>query len=162
MAAPTLYYMATVRAREREHLPVTGPGIDRRSLAIVHKLCSSQHVESLVCPVCTQVHTRAACWERMFRARDPAHCSARFADWDPGLIKRYKVRDSLHAPMRALPQGIANKDLPAWKKQCLLSYKLNLLLSEFERRFASAGHGTDGPWRDASCGRATGSGRGRC
>ena len=32
------YYMAAVRVREHEHMPLTGPSVDRRTLAMVHKL----------------------------------------------------------------------------------------------------------------------------
>ena len=61
------YYMAAVRAREREHMPLIGPSVDRRTLAMVHKLCCDSTVQGMVCCVCASVHTHVACWDRMWK-----------------------------------------------------------------------------------------------
>ena len=62
-----VYYMAAVREREREHLPLIGPSVDRRSMAMVHKLCRSQNIHGMVCFICAQVHTHVASWDRMWK-----------------------------------------------------------------------------------------------
>ena len=36
------YYMAAVREKEREHMPLLGPSVDRRSLAYVNQVCQSK------------------------------------------------------------------------------------------------------------------------
>ena len=61
------YYMAAVRARERDHMPLLGPSVDRRSLAMVNKLCQDSTVQALVCCICAQVHTHASCWQQMWK-----------------------------------------------------------------------------------------------
>ena len=61
------YYMAAVREKEREHMPLIGPSVDRRSLAYVHQVCRSETVEALMCFTCGQIHTHVACWDRLWR-----------------------------------------------------------------------------------------------
>ena len=51
------YYMAAVRAREREHMPLIGHSVGRRTLAMVHKLSCDATVQGMVCCVCASVHT---------------------------------------------------------------------------------------------------------
>ena len=59
------YYMAAVREKEREHMPLIGPSVDRRSLAYVNQICQSKNVEALMCFTCGQIHTHVACWDRL-------------------------------------------------------------------------------------------------
>jgi serine/threonine-protein kinase RIO1 len=61
------YYMAAVREKEREHMPLIGPSVDRRTLSMVHKLCRDDTVKGMVCCVCAQVHTHVSSWNRMWK-----------------------------------------------------------------------------------------------
>jgi hypothetical protein len=58
------YYTAAVCQREREHMPLIGPTNDRRMLALVTKLASSNTIQSLLCFCCDQIYTDVQCWRR--------------------------------------------------------------------------------------------------
>ena len=51
------YYCAAVQERERERMPLTGPSVDRRALAMLQQVMNSESTKSLVCFVCAQIHT---------------------------------------------------------------------------------------------------------
>ena len=51
------YYCAAVAERERERMPLIGPSVDRRTLALLQRVYNSDAVKSLVCFVCGQIHT---------------------------------------------------------------------------------------------------------
>ena len=57
------YYNAAIAERERENMPLIGPSIDRRVFKLLHRACNSETVQSLICFVCAQVKTHAACFE---------------------------------------------------------------------------------------------------
>ena len=57
------YYTAAVSEREREHMPVIGPSVDRRALRLMNEACKSTTVCSLGCFCCSQVRTRVRSWE---------------------------------------------------------------------------------------------------
>ena len=42
------YYMAAVGDREREHVPLIGPTVDRRTLTLVCRLANSSTIRSLM------------------------------------------------------------------------------------------------------------------
>ena len=67
------YYMAAVREKEREHMPLIGPSVDRRSLAYVNQICLSKNVEALMCFTCGQIHTHVACWDRLWQEPTAPH-----------------------------------------------------------------------------------------
>ena len=135
------YYMAAVREREREHLPLIGPSVDRRALSMLHKLCCSKNIHGMICFVCAQVHTHVACWERMWKAPDRT-LDARnyYANDSRAEIQMWKVRDSLFVALAPDNESGSAHDI----------YNLNLLRAKFVERFASPEHKTDGPWRNAS------------
>ena len=51
------YYCAAVAERERERMPLIGPSIDRRTLALLQRVHNSDTIKSLVCFVCGQIRT---------------------------------------------------------------------------------------------------------
>ena len=61
------YYMAAVREKEREHMPLIGPTVDRRTLSMVNNMCCDDTVKGMVCFVCAQVHTHVASWNQMWK-----------------------------------------------------------------------------------------------
>ena len=62
------YYTAAVSEREREHMPVIGPSVDRRALRLVNAVCNSTTVCSLSCFCCSHVRTRVGSWEAVRRS----------------------------------------------------------------------------------------------
>ena len=69
------FYMQAVCEREREHVPLIGPSVDRRTLALLTRVANSENICSLVCFACAQVFTHVRTWDRMFddfRDRDNA------------------------------------------------------------------------------------------
>ena len=155
------YYMAAVREREREHLPLIGPSVDRRTLAMVHKLCRSENIHGMICFVCAQVHTHVACWDQMWKppvfvgspeeikeqeAAWRADPSNRYRHWSRGAIQMWKVRDSLFA---ALAPSVDSEKEGKQAGTARDAYNLNLLRAKFMERFASPENKTDGPWQNA-------------
>ena len=67
------YYTAAVSEREREHMPVIGPSVDRRALRLVNAVCNSTTVCSLGCFCCSQVRTRVKSWEAVNRSDIQLH-----------------------------------------------------------------------------------------
>ena len=59
------YYMQAVQEREREHMPLIGPSVDRRSLSLVTRLANSDTIRSLMCFTCAQIFTSVKSWEEM-------------------------------------------------------------------------------------------------
>ena len=51
------YYVAAVSEQERQHMPIIGPSVDRRTLTLVCRLAQSSTLASLICFLCGQVHT---------------------------------------------------------------------------------------------------------
>ena len=51
------YYCAAVAERERERMPLIGPSVDRRTLALLQRVYNSDAIKSLVCFVRGQIHT---------------------------------------------------------------------------------------------------------
>ena len=106
------YYMAGVREKEREHMPLIGPAVDRRTLSMVHKLCCDDTVKGMVCFVCAQVHTHVSSWNRMWKplvsVGDTEQIKEEEKEWrqqacnrcgnrTQGNIRMVRVRDSLFA-----------------------------------------------------------------
>ena len=139
------YYMAAVREREREHLPVIGPSVDRRALAMVHKLCRSSSVQALVCFSCAQIHTHVESWDRQFRSASVGGKVNSYAQ-----IRRYKVRDTLFSLLVPRPGGQSADADALERARQLQIYRLNLLKACFVERFASEANGTHEPWVGAS------------
>ena len=79
------YYTAAVCEREREHIPIIGPSIDRRTLTLVCRLAGSDNIQSLMCFCCAQIYTHVTSWERMSSQNKVSHSE----------IKMYAVSESL-------------------------------------------------------------------
>ena len=153
------YYMAGVREKEREHMPLIGPAVDRRTLSMVHKLCCDDTVKGMVCFVCAQVHTHVSSWNRMWKppvfVGDPEQIKEEETEWQQacniygnrtqGNIRMVRVRDSLFACLA--PRDDSEEALRRADK-AQTTCKRNLLRSIFMERFASAVHGTDSPWQN--------------
>ena len=95
------YYTAAVCEREREHMPIIGPSVDRRSLRMLHAVCNSKTVCSLSCFCCAQVRTRAQIWENT-NASD---------------IQLRKIAHSLYAFMSKAPEEFERACSYAWYVQ---------------------------------------------
>ena len=61
------YYVAAVSEREREHMPLIGPSVDRRTLALLSRLANSTTIQSMMCFCCAQLGTHVRSWDRMYR-----------------------------------------------------------------------------------------------
>ena len=92
------YYVAAVSEREREHMPLIGPSVDRRTLALVSRLANSSTIQSLVCFCCAQVRTHVRPWDKMYdcgqRGVGGRHTGHKYSRGD---IRMYTVEESLHA-----------------------------------------------------------------
>ena len=55
---PFAYYTAAIRVREEAKMPDVGVSVDRRTFAHLSDVYNDKKIESLVCFVCAQVHTR--------------------------------------------------------------------------------------------------------
>ena len=64
---PLAYYMAAVCEQERQHMPLIGPSVDRRTLALVYRLANSKTLRGLTCFACAQLFTEVESWTRLFR-----------------------------------------------------------------------------------------------
>ena len=58
------FYMAAVKEKEREGMPVVGIGKDRQVLRPLNNIMPS--VKALICFGCAQIHTMAPLWSRMY------------------------------------------------------------------------------------------------
>ena len=164
------YYMAAVRQKEREHLPLIGPSVDRRSLALVHKLCNSSTVESMMCTVCAQIHTHVSCWDRMWHVPGadtgirPLNTTDstdkellrewrqrpenRFHKSFLGEINLYPVRQSFFK-LLSPHEHIENDKLRAKKKDAAWEvYQRNLVKAIFVQNFASGSLAA--PWQNCT------------
>ena len=57
------YYLYATRIKEQEHVPIIGPSLDRRQLALLNKAMNSSTVQGLICFSCANVRTWVKQWE---------------------------------------------------------------------------------------------------
>ena len=57
------YYIAAVCEQEREHMPLVGPTMDRKMLALVARLASSESIKARMCFCCDGVYTDVHSWQ---------------------------------------------------------------------------------------------------
>ena len=150
------YYLAAVREKERQHMPLIGPCVDRRSLAMVHKLSRSDHIHGLICFACAQIYTHVSSWDRMWHETTEFHTDS-YGRHDVCEIQWYKVKDSIFrllAPHIPDLPNLSREEQAAYaakKKQAALNvYTRTFLLSEFVHRFANEDYGTHLPWHGAT------------
>ena len=60
------FYMYAVQEREREQIPLLGPSVDRRTLALVGKVANSDTISSLMCFACAQIRTHVESWNGLY------------------------------------------------------------------------------------------------
>ena len=84
------FYMQAVSEREREHMSLLGPSVDRRALTWVCRLANSMTIRSLMCFTCAQLHTHVPCWDRMFQCGQRSHLHAL---GNKGNISMYSVEE---------------------------------------------------------------------
>jgi hypothetical protein len=125
------YYMAAVREKERQHMPLIGPSVDRRNLAMVHKLACSDNIQGLICFACAQIYTHVKSWNRMWPESSQMNRES-FAGHDVCEIKYYKIKDSLFrllAPkLQVIPTMTPEKQAEAHQNTLIKSLTQNLLL----------------------------------
>ena len=114
------YYVAAVCEQERQHMPLIGPSVDRRTLTLVCRLARSATLRALVCFTCAQVFTSVKAWERMYGSAAGRWCLE--AGDSKAQIRMCKVQDTL-LKLRA-------KDSAAFMRICCLG--------EFRTRYGSA------------------------
>ena len=133
------YYMAAVSERERAHLPLLGPSIDRRSLKFAHQACQSKNVDAQMCFTCGQIYTHVRCWDRAWRVHPGKRKWAEnaYCDHSAGQIKLYKIKNSL---MQLLAPKQPGDEEDAGKRRDI--YNKNLLKKEFIARFANDANGS--------------------
>ena len=125
------FYMAAVCEREREHVPLLGPSVDRRTLALLTRLANSDTVSSLVCFACGQVHTHVQSWTQMYHDRRE---NSAYQSWTSRSAIRYlRVEDGL---MRLLQKDAT-------------SFEGNFDLNVFKQRYATAPASEGSPFDDA-------------
>ena len=151
------YYLAAVREKERQHMPLIGPCVDRRSLAMVHKLSRSDNIHGVICFACAQIHTHVSSWDRMWYNKTEEEKANSYGDHGCQSIKWYKVRESIFkllAPFICHDPNLSPEkqaEEAAKKKQAALNvYNQTFLLSEFVHRFANKTNDTHLPWYGAT------------
>jgi hypothetical protein len=80
------YYTAAICEREREHVPLLGPSIDRRSLSLVCKLARSENLQALICFGCAQLHTWVRCWQGTKKTQFQSHGNIRMKSVQGSLL----------------------------------------------------------------------------
>jgi hypothetical protein len=84
------YYTAAVCEQERQHMPLVGPSVDRRTLTFVCKLAGSDSLCALICFGCAQLHTSVKSWETFGRLSEH-----RGKLWSNSDIRMLRVSDTL-------------------------------------------------------------------
>ena len=62
------YYVQAVCLKEQLHIPIIGPSVDRKMLALMHKALNSKTVKSYVCFACSGVYTSVEQWSRALKS----------------------------------------------------------------------------------------------
>ncbi len=122
------YYTAAVCQKERMHVPLIGPSLDRRMLALLTRFCNSHTVSALVCVACAQIHTSVKSWTRSFAEKLQTWTGHSCAS-----IQYRSVENTLLMMMRK------NKK----------AFGLTFELSKFRLRYGSDAHPEGNPF--ASC-----------
>ena len=94
------YYTAAIGLRERSHVPIIGPSLDKRMLNILTKLCNSDTIHSLICASCAQIYTSVDTWAQLF-SEELHTWRSHFSPWS---IKYHKVSCSLLKMMKESPE----------------------------------------------------------
>ena len=133
------YYTAAVCAKERCHVPLIGPSLDRRMLSLLTRLCRSETVEALVCVGCAQIHTCVKSWTRPW----PECLSSGTGTWRLGgqlnIVRYYEVGHTLLKFLRE------NRD----------AFSNSFELSKFIARYGGEGHADGNPFRNCEDFKAT-------
>jgi hypothetical protein len=79
-----------VREKEEEHIPIIGPSIDRRMLALVTQVANSKTIEAASCFVCAARHTFVQSWDNLCDARWPATSRNMTVSWRPVRYSLWK------------------------------------------------------------------------
>ncbi len=122
------YYTAAVCLKEQEHVPLIGPSLDRRMLALLTKVASSENVQSLVCFACAQIHTHVRSWTRMYRS-ETWRSNVNYAP-----IRMYSVGESL----------LQHEQMDSH------AFHLNFDLATFRKRYASDDEMQGNPFANAT------------
>ena len=92
---PYAYYQWAVCEREREHIPLIGPSVDRRTLAWIVRIMKSENIESLICFACAQVRTHVAFWDKMHEKSSTDPDYGHLGHLSASEIKLHTVQASL-------------------------------------------------------------------
>ena len=117
------YYCAAIAERERQHMPLIGPSIDRRIFKTLNTVANGQEVYSLICFVCAQVKT---------------HVGGECSHWNIRRQCAGTFLDQAHDIKIQIADGAATTSL-----------ELNLGWQYFKRRFASDRNGAFNPFHVA-------------
>ena len=99
------YYTAAVARKEQTHIPLIGPSVDRRMLSLLHRVCNSETICSLICASCAQVHVSVTAWTQQFH-----HTQTWKAHGDKlCAIQYYRVQDSLLKLMQRNPDTFQHR-----------------------------------------------------
>lgn len=125
------FYTAAVCLKEQEHIPLIGPSVDRRMLALLTHLCNSDTVQALVCASCAQVHVSVKSWTQSW-TRDL------WQTWKQAQgrsgIQYYKVGATILQMLKENPDA----------------FRSSFDLKEFMQRFASDAHVDGNPFQSCS------------
>ena len=116
------YYIAAVCEQEREHMPLVGPTMDRKMLALVARLATSESIKARMCFCCDGVYTDVHSWQHH--------------------IDREELDRSLYENIRA--ESRAENEIQMVRLQRLIEYSksnpqgfvASFGLGEFKRKYA--------------------------
>ena len=98
------YYTAAVCEQERQHMPLVGPSVDRRTLTFVCKLAGSDSLCALICFGCAQLHTSVKSWETFGRLSEH-----RGKLWSNSDIRMLRLSDTFAAFGTEGPEAVRAK-----------------------------------------------------
>lgn len=115
------YYTAAVCEQERQHMPLVGPSVDRRTLTFVCKLAGSDSLCALICFGCAQLHTSVKSWEKFSRLS-----GHRGKLWSNSDIRLSPVSDTLLQLERKDPKLFVQSfsyEVTVRDTQCLIHFR---------------------------------------
>ena len=122
------YYTAAVCAKERTHVPMIGPSLDRRMITLLMRLCNSDTVHSLVCVACGQIHTCVNSWKRKWS-------ESTWLSSNESLLPAIQYRSVASTLLKMMR---VNKDV----------FSRSFELNRFLERFANDAHPDGNPFRN--------------
>jgi len=121
------YYLYATCLREQEHIPIIGPSVDRRMLALMQRAINSRTVCSAMCFACTGIHTFVEKWSKMHQ-----EC----VEDASGDIDRSSIFRNRHVHSE-ISWHTVRDTLLRWSREQTQAFLDNFQLKRYRDRYAS-------------------------